>query len=66
MDAHSALIVDDEADIRELIELSLLPLGVSCQQAENLRVARMLLKRQAFSFCMTDLRLPMWKVRLRR
>ncbi|RUQ40118.1 MAG: sigma-54-dependent Fis family transcriptional regulator, partial [Candidatus Competibacteraceae bacterium] len=58
MDAYSALIVDDEADIRELIELSLLPLGVSCQQAENLRVARMLLKRQAFSFCMTDLRLP--------
>lgn len=58
MDAYSALIVDDEADIRELIELSLLPLGVSCEQAENLRVARALLKRQAFSFCITDLRLP--------
>ena len=30
MDACNALIVDDEADIRELIEMTLLPLGVTC------------------------------------
>ncbi|MCB1820862.1 MAG: sigma-54-dependent Fis family transcriptional regulator [Candidatus Competibacteraceae bacterium] len=58
MDACNALIVDDEADIRELIEMTLLPLGVTCLPAENLSEARALLKRQPFSFCITDLRLP--------
>ncbi|MDQ5911198.1 MAG: two-component system, NtrC family, response regulator PilR [Pseudomonadota bacterium] len=58
MDACNALIVDDEADIRELIEMTLLPLGVSCLSVENLGEARLLLKRQPFSFCITDLRLP--------
>jgi two-component system, NtrC family, response regulator PilR len=58
MDAYNALIVDDEADIRELIEMTLLPLGVHCLLAENLEEARVLLKRQPFNFCITDLRLP--------
>ena len=58
MDACQALIVDDEADIRELIEMTLLPLGVNCLSAENLSMARTLLKRQAFNLCITDLRLP--------
>lgn len=58
MDAHHALIVDDEADIRELIEMTLLPLGINCLPAENLQEARSLLKRQKFDFCLTDLRLP--------
>ena len=58
MDSRYALIVDDEADIRELIEMSLLPLGVECLPAENLQEARGLLKRQRFDFCLTDLRLP--------
>ena len=58
IDARTALIVDDEADIRELIEMTLLPLGVSCQPAETLSAARILLKRQTFGLCITDLRLP--------
>jgi two-component system response regulator PilR (NtrC family) len=58
MDSRTALIVDDEADIRELIEMTLLPLGVNCLMAENLGEARALLKRQPFDFCITDLRLP--------
>jgi two-component system response regulator PilR (NtrC family) len=58
MDTCNALIVDDEADIRELIEMTLLPLGVNCLLAENLDEARVLLKRQAFNLCITDLRLP--------
>ncbi|MCP5158370.1 MAG: sigma-54-dependent Fis family transcriptional regulator [Gammaproteobacteria bacterium] len=58
MDACNALIVDDEADIRELIEMTLLPLGVTCLLAENLSEARTLLKRQPYSLCITDLRLP--------
>lgn len=58
MDDYTALIVDDEADIRELIEMTLLPLGVTCLPAETLSMARALLKRQPLSFCITDLRLP--------
>jgi two-component system response regulator PilR (NtrC family) len=58
MDDRNALIVDDEADIRELIEMTLLPLGVTCLPAETLSEARALLKRQPLSFCITDLRLP--------
>ncbi|MBZ4193545.1 MAG: sigma-54 dependent transcriptional regulator [Candidatus Contendobacter sp.] len=58
MDACTALIVDDEADIRELIEMTLLPMGVVCLPAETVSEARALLKRQIFNFCITDLRLP--------
>lgn len=58
MDAANALIVDDEADIRELIEMTLLPLGIVCASAANLNEARSLLRRGAFNFCITDLRLP--------
>lgn len=58
MDACNALIVDDEADIRELIEMTLIPLGVTCLPAQNLLEARTLLKRHTFNFCITDLRLP--------
>jgi len=58
MDACTALIVDDEADIRELIEMTLLPMGVICLPAETLSEAKALLKRQSFSLCITDLRLP--------
>ncbi|MBS1225181.1 MAG: putative two-component response regulator, partial [Proteobacteria bacterium] len=58
MDACHALIVDDEADIRELIEMTLLPMGVTCLPAETLSEARVLLKRQTFNLCITDLRLP--------
>ncbi|HRD65149.1 MAG TPA: sigma-54 dependent transcriptional regulator [Candidatus Competibacter sp.] len=58
MDDCNALIVDDEADIRELIEMTLLPMGVTCLPAETLSEARALLKRQPLNFCITDLRLP--------
>ncbi len=58
MDACNALIVDDEADIRELIEMTLLPLGVTCHPAADLGEAYALLKSHLFGFCITDLRLP--------
>lgn len=58
MDAAHALIVDDEADIRELIAMTLLPLGIACASAENLCEARSQLRRDTFNFCITDLRLP--------
>lgn len=58
MDVQRALIVDDEAHIRELIELTLLPQGIQCACAENLSEARNFLRHQRFNFCITDMRLP--------
>lgn len=57
MESCSALIVDDEADIRELIEMTLVPMGISCFAVESLTEARTLLKQQTFNFCITDMRL---------
>ncbi|NJN47280.1 MAG: sigma-54-dependent Fis family transcriptional regulator [Candidatus Competibacteraceae bacterium] len=58
MDGYNALIVDDEADIRELIEMTLLTMQVRCFPAETLQRAETLLKQHEFSFCITDMRLP--------
>ncbi|GAC1633769.1 MAG: sigma-54 dependent transcriptional regulator [Nevskia sp.] len=55
--AH-ALIVDDEADIRELLEITLLRMGLRTQSAGSLREARTLLGEHAFDVCLTDMRLP--------
>lgn len=53
-----ALIVDDEADIRELVELTLMRMGLRTQAAGDLAQARELLAAQSFDFCITDMRLP--------
>ena len=58
MDKSNALIVDDEAHICELIEMTLTPLGVHCFTAENLTEAHNLLLNHSFDFCITDMRLP--------
>ena len=54
----TALIVDDEADIRELLEITLSRMGLKTQAAANLSEARALLDTQRFDFCITDMRLP--------
>lgn len=52
------LIVDDEDDIRELLELSLLRLGLSSDGAATLAEARALLGQKRYRLCLTDMRLP--------
>ncbi len=58
MELRNALIVDDEAHIRELIELTLIPMDIDCFTAADLGEAQALLKQHDFSFCITDMRLP--------
>jgi two-component system response regulator PilR (NtrC family) len=53
-----ALIVDDEPDIRELLEITLGRMGVETRSAEDLRSAQSLLLKQQFDLCLTDMRLP--------
>ncbi|MBP8133691.1 MAG: sigma-54-dependent Fis family transcriptional regulator, partial [Zoogloea sp.] len=52
------LIVDDEDDIRELLELTLLRLGLVSDGAANLADARRLLDEKRYRLCLTDMRLP--------
>ena len=54
----TALIVDDEPDIRELIALSLSRIGLDTHTAANLDEARHLLEAYDFDVCLTDMRLP--------
>ena len=55
---HHVLVIDDEPDIRELLDLTLSRMGLQVTTAEDLRSARRALATQAFSFCLTDMRLP--------
>lgn len=53
-----ALIVDDEADIRELLTITLRRMDVSTQAAPDIASARRLLGEHRFDLCLTDMRLP--------
>ena len=55
---RSALIVDDERDIRELLVLTLGRMGLRVDTAANLAEARGLLGRERYDLCFTDMRLP--------
>ena len=52
------LVVDDEPDIRELLEITLNRMNIRTHAAENLAAARQLLATQSFDLCLTDMRLP--------
>lgn len=54
----TALIIDDEPDIRELIALTLSRMGLDYHTAGNLEEARQLLSTYHFDVCLTDMRLP--------
>ena len=52
------LVVDDEPDIRELVQLTLERMDVEVRTAANLKEARNLLGHLPFRACLTDMRLP--------
>ena len=52
------LIVDDEPDIRELVEIALSRMGLRTDSAASLAEARERLAAQRFDLCITDMRLP--------
>lgn len=58
MNKAQALIIDDEADIRELLEITLNRMDIETKTAENLSGAHALLKEQNFNLCLTNMRLP--------
>ncbi len=58
MNMPVTLVVDDEPDIRELLEITLQRMNIRTCCAENLATARQLLSTQHFDLCLTDMRLP--------
>ena len=52
------LIVDDEPDIRELLEITLGRMSLDTEAAKDLTSARAALQRGDFHLCLTDMRLP--------
>jgi two-component system response regulator PilR (NtrC family) len=51
------LVVDDEPDIRELLELTLVKMGLGVQSVGTIADAKALLKEDRFDLCLTDMRL---------
>ena len=56
--APRALVVDDEADIRELVALTLSRMGLECSCAGSVAEATALLAEGPHTLCLTDMRLP--------
>ncbi len=58
MEKGQALILDDEADIRELLTLTLTRLGLNVHAAATVAEARSMLAARSYDLCFTDMRLP--------
>ena len=58
MNPPLVLVIDDEPDIRELLEITLKRMDLSCVCAKDLTEARQLLKKHEFNICLTDMKLP--------
>ena len=58
MKSPRILVVDDEADLRELLEITLVKMGLDVDSAETLREARDFLARKEYALVLTDMRLP--------
>jgi two-component system, NtrC family, response regulator PilR len=54
----TALVVDDEPDIRELLSLTLERMDVAARACSDLASAKRMLANDAFDVCLTDMRLP--------
>src|SRR5680860_765598 len=52
------LVVDDEADLRELLEITLIRMGLDVDSADSLGAARALLAQRQYALVLTDMRLP--------
>lgn len=58
MSEQRVLIIDDEPDIRELLEITLLRMGLDTATAGNVEEALELIKSYQPNLCLTDMKLP--------
>ena len=55
---RAVLVVDDEADIRELLVLTLSRMGVDADTASSVAEAKAALENRNYDLALTDMRLP--------
>lgn len=58
MTSPRILVIDDEADLRELLEITLVKMGLDIDSAASLEAARAFLPRHEYALVITDMRLP--------
>lgn len=58
MSQYKALIIDDEPDIRELLELTLSRMDIETFTAANVESGFVSLEQERFDLCITDMNLP--------
>ncbi|MBT2989880.1 MAG: sigma-54 dependent transcriptional regulator [Candidatus Thiodiazotropha sp. (ex Ctena orbiculata)] len=58
MTQPTALIVDDEPDICELLEITLMRMGIDAHSVFDIDAAKKMLSGQSFDLCLSDMRLP--------
>jgi two-component system response regulator PilR (NtrC family) len=58
MSSPRILVIDDEADLRELLEITLVKMGLDVDSASTVREARALLGQHEYALVLTDMRLP--------
>lgn len=58
MSSPRILIVDDEADLRELLEITFVKMGLDSDSADCLTAARQFLSQKEYALVLTDMRLP--------
>jgi two-component system response regulator PilR (NtrC family) len=58
MSKAQVLIVDDEADILELLRITLSRMDIDCRATTEVSAAKRLLVDNRFDLCLTDMRLP--------
>ena len=56
-ETRSALVIDDERDIRELLVMTLGRMGLRCDTAATLADARAQLATQSYDLCLTDMQI---------
>ena len=54
----TVLIIDDELDLRELLKLTLIKMGIAAVAVETVSAAKSELQQNSFDLCLTDMRLP--------
>ena len=58
MSRPSALVVDDEPDIRDLLAMTLERMDIQAQSCADVASAKARLASEQFNLCLTDMRLP--------
>lgn len=58
MSIKNVLIIDDEPDIRELLDLTLQRMGLHSRSVGSITEAKSALSHEDFDLCLTDMRLP--------